>query len=46
MVVTLMSTSLKLGMDEVSKKVDTTKYRGMISSLVYLTVSRPDILIY
>src|SRR4051812_6549427 len=33
-----------LGEDEVSKKVDQKLYRGMIGSLLYLTVSRPDIL--
>lgn len=33
-----------LGKDEVNKKVDQKLYWGMISSLLYLTASRPDIL--
>ena len=31
--------------DEVSMKVDQKLYRGMIRSLLYLTASRPDILV-
>ena len=41
---TPMSSSIKLDKDEHGKVVDTTKYRGMIGSLLYLTASRPDIL--
>ena len=33
-----------LSNEECSSKVDPTKYRGMIGSLLYLTASRPDIL--
>ena len=39
-----MGSSIKLGMDEKGKPVDQTKYRGMICSLLYLTVSRLDIM--
>ena len=39
-----MGSSIKLGMDEKGKLVDQTKYRGMICSLLYLTVSRLDIM--
>ena len=41
---TPMSSSIKLDMDETSKPVDQTKYRGMIGSLLYLIASRPDIM--
>ncbi|KAH9704455.1 Integrase catalytic domain-containing protein [Citrus sinensis] len=41
---TLMSTTIKLDMDEKGKKVDIKTYRGMIRSLLYLTASRPDIM--
>ncbi|KAI5654048.1 hypothetical protein M9H77_31235 [Catharanthus roseus] len=41
---TPMSTSLKLDKDEKGKTVDEKTYRGMISSLLYLTASRPDIM--
>ena len=37
-----MPTATKLYQDESSKKVDITSYKGMIGSLLYLTVSRPD----
>ena len=40
---TPMSTTLKLTKDENGVKVDTTLYRSMIGSLLYLTASRPDI---
>src|SRR3954462_8744476 len=40
-----MHPSCIVGKDEVSKKVDQKIYRGMIGSLLYLTASRPDILI-
>ena len=36
--------SIKLDMDKKGKHVDQTKYRGMISSLLYLTTSRLDIM--
>jgi len=39
-----IGTSIKLDMDENDKNVDITKYRGMIGSLLYLTVSRPNIM--
>ena len=42
---TPMSFTIKLTKDESGKAVDTTKYRGMIGSLLYLTASRPDIMI-
>nr|GEU50852.1 copia protein [Tanacetum cinerariifolium] len=41
---TLMSSDTKLMKDEEYESVDSTKYRGMICSLLYLTASRPDIL--
>ena len=41
---TPMSTSIKLDIDEKEKCVNTTLYRGMIGSLLYLTASRPDIM--
>ncbi|GJZ61519.1 retrovirus-related pol polyprotein from transposon TNT 1-94 [Tanacetum coccineum] len=40
---TPMSSDTKLMKDEECESVDSTKYRGMISSLLYLTTSRPDI---
>ncbi|RDX89915.1 Copia protein, partial [Mucuna pruriens] len=44
-----MSTSMHptsiLSLDETDKKVDQTSYRGMIDSLLYLTASRPDIML-
>ena len=33
-----------LGLDKESTKVDGTQYRAMIESLLYLTVSKPDIM--
>ncbi|GKG48516.1 hypothetical protein Tco_0512663, partial [Tanacetum coccineum] len=33
----------KLDADPQGKKVDLTRYRGMIGSLMYLTASRPDL---
>ncbi|GJX73014.1 retrovirus-related pol polyprotein from transposon TNT 1-94, partial [Tanacetum coccineum] len=39
-----MSSDTKLTKDEECESVDSTKYRGMIGSLLYLTASRPDIL--
>ncbi|KAL6312496.1 hypothetical protein AAG906_032877 [Vitis piasezkii] len=41
---TPMSSSIKLDMDEKGKPVNSTMYRGMIVSLLYLTASRPDIM--
>nr|GEU68894.1 hypothetical protein [Tanacetum cinerariifolium] len=41
---TPMSSDTKLTKDEECELVDSTKYRGMIDSLLYLTASRPDIM--
>ncbi|GKE29445.1 hypothetical protein Tco_1444829, partial [Tanacetum coccineum] len=41
---TPMSSDTKLTNDEDCESVDSTKYRGMIASLLYLTASRPDIM--
>ena len=41
---TPMTSSCKLDKDEHGKSVDSKLYRGMIDSLLYLTVSRPDIM--
>ncbi|GKC59782.1 retrovirus-related pol polyprotein from transposon TNT 1-94, partial [Tanacetum coccineum] len=41
---TPMSSETKLTLDEDGDSVDNTKYRGMIGSLLYLTVSRPNIM--
>ncbi|GJY76731.1 hypothetical protein Tco_0481847 [Tanacetum coccineum] len=41
---TPMSSDTKLMKDEECQSVDSTKYRGMIGSLLYLTTSRPDIM--
>ncbi|GJT91210.1 retrovirus-related pol polyprotein from transposon TNT 1-94 [Tanacetum coccineum] len=41
---TPMSFDTKLTKDEECESVDSTKYRGMIGSLLYLTTSRPDIM--
>ena len=41
---TPMNKSIKLDKDEKGKSIDQTKYRGMIGSLLYLTVSRPDVM--
>ncbi|GKB56828.1 hypothetical protein Tco_0913014 [Tanacetum coccineum] len=40
---TPMSSDTKLTKDEECESVDSTKYRGMIGSLLYITESRPDI---
>jgi hypothetical protein len=40
---TLMSMTTVLDLDENSEAVDQRKYRSMIGSLLYLTVTRPDI---
>ncbi|KAL6322407.1 hypothetical protein AAG906_007961 [Vitis piasezkii] len=39
-----MSSSIKLDMDEKGKSVNSTMYKGIIGSLIYLTASRPDIM--
>ena len=39
-----MDSSIKFDMDEKGKPVGQMKYRGMIDSLLYLTVSRPYIM--
>ncbi|GJR50184.1 retrovirus-related pol polyprotein from transposon TNT 1-94 [Tanacetum coccineum] len=41
---TPMSFDTKLMKDEECESIDSTKYRGMIGSLLYLTESRPDIM--
>lgn len=41
---TPMATSTYLDKDEKGKSVDESRYRSMISSLLYLTTSRPDIM--
>nr|GEX48539.1 copia protein [Tanacetum cinerariifolium] len=41
---TPMSTEIKLTKDDEANSVDSSKYQGMIGSLLYLTTSRPDIM--
>ncbi|GKE49944.1 hypothetical protein Tco_1481202 [Tanacetum coccineum] len=41
---TPMSTEIKLTKDDEADSVDSSKYRGMIGSLLYLTASRSDIM--
>nr|GEY38423.1 retrovirus-related Pol polyprotein from transposon TNT 1-94 [Tanacetum cinerariifolium] len=41
---TLMSTEIKITKDDEADSVDSSKYQGMIGSLLYLTASRPDIM--
>ncbi|GKC26751.1 hypothetical protein Tco_1034045 [Tanacetum coccineum] len=41
---TPMSSDTKLTKDKECRSIDSTKYRGMIGSLLYLTTSRPDIM--
>ncbi|GKB11489.1 hypothetical protein Tco_0845412 [Tanacetum coccineum] len=41
---TPMSSNTKVTKDEKCESVDSTKYRGLIGSLLYLTASRPDIM--
>jgi hypothetical protein len=43
LVSTLMSTATALDPDENDEAVDQREYRSMIGSLLYLTVTRPDI---
>jgi hypothetical protein len=40
---TLMSSTASLGLDEDGEAVDRSEYKSMIGSLLYLTVTRPDI---
>jgi len=42
-VVTPISTNCLMRANEVGQQVDSTKYRGLIGSLLYVTTSRPDI---
>ena len=42
---TPMSTIIKLDKDENGKLVNEKRFRGMIRSLLYLTASRPDIML-
>ncbi|GJW11308.1 hypothetical protein Tco_1577135 [Tanacetum coccineum] len=39
-----MSTEIKLSKDDKADFVDSSKYQGMIGSLLYLTANRPDIM--
>ena len=41
---TPMKTSIKLSMDNESEKMDESLHRGLIGSLQYLTISKPNIL--
>ncbi|GJV55153.1 hypothetical protein Tco_1456158 [Tanacetum coccineum] len=41
---TPMSTEMKLTKDDEADSMDSSIYRGMIGSLLYLTASRPDIM--
>ncbi|KAG8650827.1 hypothetical protein MANES_07G075714v8 [Manihot esculenta] len=43
---TPMSTNTKLDKDEKGKPIDEKLYRGMIRSLLYLTVFRPDTMFF
>jgi len=38
-----IATNCLMDADEVGQQVDSTKYRGLIGSLLYLTTSRLDI---
>jgi len=42
-VVTPIAINYLMDADEAGKQVDSTKYRGLIGFLLYLTTSRPDI---
>ncbi|GJT62596.1 retrovirus-related pol polyprotein from transposon TNT 1-94 [Tanacetum coccineum] len=41
---TLISTEIKITKDDEADSMDSSKYRGMIGSLLYLTACRPDIM--
>ena len=41
---TLMSTVLKLDVDDKGKSINITVYKGIVNLLLYLTTSRPDIM--
>jgi LPS sulfotransferase NodH len=43
-VTTPMKTSCKLRKDDDSKSTDQRKYRSMIGSLLYVKISRPDVM--
>jgi hypothetical protein len=43
-VITPMQTGCKLSTDDDSKYTDQRKYKSMIGSLLYVTVSRPDVM--
>ncbi|XP_075086504.1 uncharacterized protein LOC142169171 [Nicotiana tabacum] len=43
---TPISTATHLDMDEPGSRANETMYRGIIGSLLYLTASRPDIVLY
>jgi len=42
-VITPIVTNCIMDVDEAGNQFDSTKYRGLIGSLLYLTPSRPDI---
>jgi len=42
-VATPIATNCLMDADETRQQVDSTKYRGLINSLLFLTASRPDI---
>ena len=44
MIARLMCYTTKLDKDEIGKPFDEKKYRFMIGYLLYLTISRPDIM--
>jgi hypothetical protein len=44
LVITSMQTSCKLSKDDDSKSTDQRQYRSMIGSLLYVTISRPDVM--
>jgi hypothetical protein len=44
-VITPMQTSCKLSKDDDSKSTDQRQYRSMIGNLLYVTTSRPDVML-
>jgi hypothetical protein len=44
LVITPMQTSCKLSKDDDSKSIDERQYQSMISSLLYVKTSRPDVM--